>query len=199
LILLLDNHDSFTFNLWQALAMLGASVQVVRNDALPASELLALGPEAVVLSPGPGRPEQAGRMPALLSLLPPELPLLGVCLGHQALVQHCGGRIEVDAEPVHGRATLVHHCGRGLFEGLPDPFPAARYHSLRALRSGLPDELELTAWTSEGEVMAVEHRRLPRFGLQFHPESILTPHGNRILARFLELARAATAPLPPAG
>ena len=197
-ILLVDSYDSFTFNLRQALEALGARVRVLRNDALPAAEMVALAPRAVVLSPGPGRPAEAGEVPALLAALPLGVPLLGVCLGHQALVEHHGGRLELAPEPVHGRATAVHHTGRGLFAGLPDPFPAARYHSLRAARGGLPADLEQVAWTADGEVMAVAHRAAPRFGVQFHPESFLTPHGERLLARFLELAAPAPESARPA-
>lgn len=191
MILLLDNYDSFTWNLVQALAALGADVVVERNDARAASEFLALAPDAVVLSPGPGRPADAGAMPELIRRLPAGVPLLGVCLGHQALVESCGGALERDPAPVHGRASLVTHTGRGLFAGLPNPFPAARYHSLRARSDALPRELELAAWTADGLVMAVQHRTLPRAGVQFHPESILTPDGTRLLANFLALARDA--------
>lgn len=186
-ILLLDNYDSFTWNLVQALSALGADVVVHRSDALTAREFLALEPAAIVLSPGPGRPADAGAMPELLRVLPDHVPLLGVCLGHQALVERYGGALERDPEPVHGRASLVAHAQTGLFAGLPNPFPAARYHSLRARRDTLPRELALTAWTADGLVMAVEHATLPRFGVQFHPESILTPDGTQLLANFLAL------------
>ena len=188
MILLLDNYDSFTFNLYQALAQLGAEVQVARNDALTVAEVLALAPRAVVLSPGPGRPRDAGITLELLGALPLATPLLGVCLGHQALVEHHGGALEVDAVPTHGKASPVHHDGQGLFAGLSSPFPAGRYHSLRAVRASLPEALALRAWTEDGAVMAVEHRSAPRFGVQFHPESILTPEGPRLLERFLERA-----------
>ncbi len=188
MILLLDNYDSFVFNLEQCLTAHGADVETVRNDAHTVDELLALEPSAVVLSPGPGRPASAGVMAELLARLPGQVPVLGVCLGHQALVEAAGGVLEVDSAPVHGRATPVHHTGRGLFEGLPSPFPAGRYHSLRAERSSLPPELELTAWTEDGAVMGVAHRALPRVGVQFHPESILTSVGPRLIARFLALA-----------
>jgi len=190
-ILLLDNYDSFTWNVWQALAMLGADVRVERNDALSVDAVLELEPTAIVLSPGPGEPRDAGIMPELLRRMPDALPVLGVCLGHQALVERYGGEIERDPIPMHGRASPVHHTGTGIFAGVPDPLEAARYHSLRAKRSTLPAELALTAWTADGLVMAVQHVRLPRFGVQFHPESILTPDGERILARFLEEAALA--------
>ena len=190
MILLLDNYDSFTWNVWQALAGLGAEVEVVRNDAQSAAELLARKPRGIVLSPGPGRPAGAGVMPELLRRAGPALPLLGVCLGHQALVECHGGTLERDPAPVHGRASPVRHTRTGLFEGLPSPFEAGRYHSLHAARAQLPACLELSAWTAEGHVMGVRHRELPRFGVQFHPESILSPEGPRIFARFLELCAA---------
>jgi anthranilate synthase component 2 len=189
-ILLLDNHDSFTWNLVQTFQALGAEVLVRRNDALTAVEALALGAGAVVLSPGPGRPEHAGIQPELIARLPARVPLLGVCLGHQGLVLALGGTIERDPEPVHGRASAVHHDGSRLFAGLPDPFAAGRYHSLCARRADLPRELAVTAWTADGRIMAVEHRALPRFGVQFHPESILTDEGGRLVANFLAIARA---------
>ena len=188
MILLLDNYDSFTFNLYQAIAVLGAEVEVHRNDALTVDQVLARAPTAIVLSPGPGRPSDAGIQPELLRRLPDTMPLLGVCLGHQGLVERCGGVLERDPAPTHGKASLVHHDGDALFRGLPNPFPAGRYHSLRAKRDALPAELKLTAWTSEGLVMAVRHTTLPRFGVQVHPESILTPQGSKLVANFLELA-----------
>ncbi|HUR27279.1 MAG TPA: aminodeoxychorismate/anthranilate synthase component II [Planctomycetota bacterium] len=192
MILLVDNYDSFTFNLVQAFASLGAAVRVERNDALDVPALLALGASAVVLSPGPGTARNAGVCPELLRRLPDDLPLLGVCLGHQALVERYGGTVEVDPVPVHGKASRVHHDGGILYRELPDPFLAGRYHSLRATRE-LPSALELTAWTEDGLVMGVRHRELPRHGVQFHPESILTPQGERLLAAFLELAGEGTA------
>ncbi len=188
MILLLDNYDSFTWNLYQALATLGAEVEVRRNDALTVADVLAMQPAGIVLSPGPGRPSDAGIQPELLRALPERMPLLGVCLGHQGLVESCGGALERDPIPVHGKSSLVHHDGSALFVGLPNPFQAGRYHSLRAVRDALPAELKLTAWTTDGHVMGVQHVRLPRFGVQFHPESILTPQGERIVARFLQIA-----------
>jgi anthranilate synthase component 2 len=188
MILLLDNYDSFTWNLYQSLAALGAEVDVRRNDALSVDDVLALQPTAIVLSPGPGRPQDAGIQPELLRRLDERTPLLGVCLGHQGLVESCGGALERDPIPVHGKSSLVHHDGSPLFDGLPDPFQAGRYHSLRARRDALPAELKLTAWTADGLVMGVQHTRWPRFGVQFHPESILTPLGERLVARFLAIA-----------
>ena len=192
MLLLVDSYDSFTWNLVQAFAALGAEVRVVRNDAATAAELVALRPDAVCLGPGPGRPADAGVCLELLDALPDEVPVLGVCLGHQALVEHAGGRLERDPVPTHGKSSLVHHDGDELFAGLPNPFPAGRYHSLRARRETLPPSLRATAWTADGVVMAVRHRELPRHGVQFHPESILTPQGERLLGRFLAMSGAPT-------
>ena len=188
MILLIDNYDSFTWNLYQVMAGLGAEVEVIRNDAITVDQVIERRPAAIVLSPGPGRPSSAGICPELLRRLPDATPLLGVCLGHQGLVESYGGVLEIDPVPTHGKSSLVHHDGSGLFADLPNPFPAGRYHSLRAKRALLPPELVLTAWTGDGLVMAVRHVKLPRFGVQFHPESILTPQGDRLLARFLERA-----------
>jgi len=185
MILLVDNYDSFTWNLYQVLARLGAKVEVVRNDVISVDQALERKPNGIVLSPGPGRPKDAGVCPELLRRLPADLPLLGVCLGHQGLVESYGGTLDLDPEPTHGKASLIHHDGSSIFGDLPNPFPAGRYHSLRARRAELPSELTVTAWTSEGFVMAVRHVTLPRFGLQFHPESILTPNGPGLLAHFL--------------
>lgn len=187
MILLVDNYDSFTWNLFQQMAGLGAEVEVVRNDALDVAGFLALGARAVVLGAGPGRPRDAGASLELLARLPATVPVLGVCLGHEALVEHEGGALEVDPVPVHGRASAVHHDGSALFADLSSPFEAGRYHSLRARREDLPATLAVTAWTADGLVMAVRHRELPRFGVQFHPESILTPDGARLMANFLAL------------
>jgi anthranilate synthase component 2 len=188
MILVVDHYDSFVYNLVQLIEKLGAVTEVVRSDAEPAADLVARQPEAVVLSPGPGRPEDAGCMTELLHLLPDTTPVLGVCLGHQALGVAGGGRVD-RAEPVHGKASKVFHEGAGILAGVPSPFEAARYHSLVVVRDELPDELELTAWTDDGLVMATQHRSLPRFGVQFHPESILTPEGPRIVENFLALRR----------
>jgi anthranilate synthase/aminodeoxychorismate synthase-like glutamine amidotransferase len=190
MILVVDHYDSFTYNLVQLIESLGDKTEVVKSDAEPAEALVERAPSAVILSPGPGRPEDAGAFPRLLEILPAETPLLGVCLGHQALGIAAGGVVE-RAAPVHGKASLVHHTGGGIFSGVPDPFEAARYHSLVVRREGLPEELELTAWSDDGLVMAAQHRELPRFGVQFHPESILTPDGPKIVRNFLALARRA--------
>jgi anthranilate synthase component 2 len=187
-ILVVDHYDSFTYNLVQLIESLGERTEVVKSDAESAEALVAMGPAAVILSPGPGRPEDAGCFPELLAILPPQTPVLGVCLGHQALGIAAGGVVE-RAAPVHGKASLVYHEGAGILAGVPDPFEAGRYHSLVVRRDGLPSELELTAWSEDGLVMAAQHRTLPRFGVQFHPESILTPDGPTIVRNFLALAQ----------
>ncbi|QDU84373.1 Aminodeoxychorismate synthase component 2 [Planctomycetes bacterium Pla163] len=188
MILLIDNYDSFTFNLYQALSSAGAEVEVVRNDAESAQALIDHGPTGLVLSPGPGRPTDAGVCLELLALAPANLPVLGVCLGHQCLVEASGGRIVRAAAPVHGCSSSIHHDGIGLLRGLASPFLAARYHSLVAERDSLPSELELAAWTEDGQVMAVRDVARPRFGTQFHPESFLSPRGHVLLERFCEQA-----------
>jgi anthranilate synthase/aminodeoxychorismate synthase-like glutamine amidotransferase len=183
-ILLIDNYDSFTYNLAHLFGSLGAEVVVLRNDELGADEAERLGPSQLVVSPGPGRPADAGNTPEILRRLAGRVPTLGVCLGHQALVEVFGGEIGAARELVHGRAGLVRHDGRGLFAGLPEPFEAGRYHSLAAL--SVPEELEVTATAPDGEIMAVRHRELPIDGVQFHPESILTPEGPRLARNFLD-------------
>jgi anthranilate synthase/aminodeoxychorismate synthase-like glutamine amidotransferase len=199
MILMVDNYDSFTYNLVQELAEIGAGdIRVVRNDAATVAELLALRPEAVVISPGPGAPESAGVSLELIAAAA-AVPLLGVCLGHQALAAVHGGRVVRAPEPVHGKVSPIRHRGEGLFVGLPDPFPATRYHSLVVERSSLPGDLEVTAWTDDGLVMGLAHRARPHWGVQFHPESYLTRHGMRLLARFLELAGVAPGSAPAAG
>jgi anthranilate synthase component 2 len=160
----------------------------VKSDERDAADLVAMRPDAVVLSPGPGHPRDAGCFTDLLAALPEATPVLGVCLGHQAIGLQAGGTVD-RATPMHGKASFVHHEGRGILEGVSNPFEAGRYHSLIVERDDLPAELELTAWTEDGLVMATQHRSLPRFGVQFHPESILTPEGPRIVENFLSLAR----------
>jgi anthranilate synthase component II len=187
MILLIDNYDSFTWNVYQSMTGQGAQVEVHRNDALTLEQIAAMEPNGLVISPGPGRPEDAGLTPKLFDVLPDHVPMLGVCLGHQALVQHYGGELELDPVPVHGKSSIVHHDNADLFQGLPNPLPAGRYHSLRAIRESMPDCLRLTAWTEDGLVMGVRHKTLPRFGIQFHPESILTPTGDGMIGRFLAL------------
>ena len=186
MILVVDHYDSFTYNLVQLFESLGARTEVVKSDAEPVGALVARAPDALVLSPGPGRPEDAGVFTDLLRVLPDRTPVLGVCLGHQALGIVAGARVE-RATPVHGKASLVRHNGRGILADMPNPFEAGRYHSLVVTREGLPSELELTAWSDDDLVMATQHRTLPRFGVQFHPESILTPDGPTIVRNFLSL------------
>jgi len=188
-VLLIDNYDSFTWNLAHRLGELGAQVKVIRNDAITVPEIERMAPERLVISPGPGRPESAGVTVEALRRFVGHLPVLGVCLGHQALVERYGGGLEQDPVPVHGRASAVHHDGSRLYRALPNPFAAGRYHSLRAKRETLPAELVLDAWTEDGLVMGVRHRELPRHGVQFHPESILSPQGTALLAAFLALVR----------
>jgi anthranilate synthase/aminodeoxychorismate synthase-like glutamine amidotransferase len=186
-ILLVDNYDSFTHNLAHLFAELGAEVVVHRNDAIDADEAERLAPSHLVVSPGPGRPEDAGASPEILRRLSPRVPTLGVCLGHQALVQLHGGEIGQARQLVHGKATNITHDGRGIFHGIPEGFAAGRYHSLAAL--GVPDVFEISATADDGEVMAVRHRELPVDGVQFHPESVLTPHGRDIARNFLQGVR----------
>jgi len=186
-ILVIDHYDSFVYNLVQLVESLGYPTEVVRSDAEPAAALAARHPDAVILSPGPGRPEDAGCMPELTRVLDPATPLLGVCLGHQAVGVAFGAPVERAPAPVHGKSSAIHHQGTGLFEGMPNPFEAGRYHSLVIRRDQVPPELEVTAETADGLVMAVRHRTLPRFGVQFHPESILTPDGPALVENFLRL------------
>ncbi len=186
-ILLLDNRDSFVWNLAQALGNLGAGVEVVRSDKTSVALLAARTPRALVLSPGPGRPEHAGVSLDAIAAFAGRIPILGVCLGHQAIGIACGGRVE-RASPCHGKAWPIHHRGEALFAGIGSPTPAARYHSLAVLRAPWPSDLIADAWTAEGDVMALRHRTQPTFGVQFHPESFLTRDGTRLLANFLALA-----------
>jgi anthranilate synthase component II len=188
MILIIDHYDSFTYNLVQLIESLGYDTEVVKSDAEPADALVARSPDAVVLSPGPGRPETAGCFTELLDVWPKETPVLGVCLGHQAIGLEYGGRVE-RTQPVHGKASSIRHDGAGIFEDVPDPFEAGRYHSLIVEHDDLPAELIMTAWTDDDLVMATRHRELPRFGVQFHPESILTPQGPTIVRNFLTLTR----------
>jgi anthranilate synthase component 2 len=186
MILVVDHYDSFTYNLVQLIESLGRTTTVVKSDERRADALVAMKPDAIVLSPGPGHPRDAGCFTELLERLPATTPVLGVCLGHQAIGLQSGGTVD-RAEPVHGKASLVFHEGKGILEGVSVPFEAGRYHSLVVERDDLPQELELTAWTEEGLVMATQHRQLPWFGVQFHPESILTPEGPLIVENFLAL------------
>ena len=184
MILLIDNYDSFTYNLAHLFGELGADVVVRRNDEISPDEAEDLSPSHLVVSPGPGRPEEAGATPEIVRRLSVRVPTLGVCLGHQAIVQVFGGEVGRARELVHGKATVVSHDGRGLFAGLPEDFLAGRYHSLAA--TSVPDCFEVSATAPDGEVMAVRHRELRIDGVQFHPESVLTPHGRDIAKNFLE-------------
>jgi anthranilate synthase/aminodeoxychorismate synthase-like glutamine amidotransferase len=188
MILLIDNYDSFVYNLARYFQRLGHDTRVVRNTAIDAAGVRALRPEAVVLSPGPCTPQQAGCSLEVVDQLHAELPILGVCLGHQAIAAALGGRLLRAQEPVHGRSSPIWHDGRGLFAGLPNPIVGCRYHSLVVEEASLPGCLEVSARTADGTVMALRHRELPVVGLQFHPESILTDLGYAILAGFLRLA-----------
>ena len=188
--LLIDNYDSFTYNLVHRLGELGAEVTVRRNDALTAEEALALKPRGIVLSPGPCDPDRAGICVPLISAAAGRLPILGVCLGHQAIGQAFGGRVVRGPLPMHGKVSGIRHHGTDIFRGLANPFPATRYHSLVVARDGLPDRLEITAATEDGVIMGLRHRQHPIYGVQFHPESIETAEGYRLLANFLELAGA---------
>jgi len=188
MILVIDNYDSFTYNLVHYLGEIGADSLVRRNDALCVAEALALKPDALLLSPGPCTPNEAGICLELLQKAPADLPILGVCLGHQAIAQAYGGRVARAKSLMHGKTSPIAHRGDGLFAGLANPFTAARYHSLATPRAFLPAVLEVTAWTQDDEVMALRHTKRPIFGLQFHPESIATEGGRAILANFLDLA-----------
>ena len=186
MVLVIDNYDSFTYNLVQYLGELGAEVRVVRNDAATVASIGQSGPERIVISPGPGRPEDAGITMDVIRELGPTIPILGVCLGHQAIGAVFGGSVVRAAAPMHGKTSTIEHDGRGVFTGLTGPFVASRYHSLMVAESGLPDDLEVSARTREDQtIMGLRHRRWPIHGVQFHPESILTEEGRRLLRNFL--------------
>ena len=193
MLLMIDNYDSFTYNLVQYLGELGADVHVHRNDAITLEQIAAWEPELIVISPGPCTPNEAGISLSLIQRFAGEIPILGVCLGHQAIGQAFGGRIVRAQRVMHGKLSPVTHDGRGVFAGLPSPFAATRYHSLAIERTSLPPALEVTATADDGEIMGVRHRELPVEGVQFHPEAILTEHGKRLLANFLA---GAVAPAP---
>jgi anthranilate synthase/aminodeoxychorismate synthase-like glutamine amidotransferase len=189
-ILLIDNYDSFTYNLVQAFAAMGAEVLVYRNDAIGVADAVQLNPSHLVISPGPGRPEDAGVSLDMIDAFAERLPVLGVCLGHQCLVSYFGGDIVRAERLMHGKTSLVTHDGETIFNGMSQPFEAGRYHSLCADRRSLPAQLKLSAETTEGEIMAVRHRSLPLEGVQFHPESVLTPEGNMLMANFMRAGSA---------
>ena len=188
MLLVIDNYDSFTFNLVQYVEELGAATHVLRNDALSAEEALAQKPRAVLLSPGPCTPNEAGICLDLLATAPEDLPILGVCLGHQAIGQAFGGEVVPAAMILHGKTSPIYHHGQGLFAGLESPLEATRYHSLAVRRASLPAHLLIDAQTEDGEIMALRHHRRPIFGLQFHPESIASQHGKALIAAFLRQA-----------
>ncbi len=189
-LLLIDNYDSFTYNLVQAFLILGAHVEVFRNDEITVDAALAMDLSHLCISPGPGRPDDAGISLAMIGAFAELVPVLGVCLGHQSIVQFCGGNIVSASKLMHGKTSMVEHDGRGMFAGLNNPMEAGRYHSLAAERDEIPDVLEITARTADGEVMGVRHRELPMEGVQFHPESVLTPDGDQLLHNFLQLRTA---------
>ena len=186
MILLIDNYDSFTYNLYQYLCELGAEVEVARNDKITLEEIERMAPEKIVISPGPCTPAEAGISNDVLRRFGAETPTLGVCLGHQCVGYAFGGTVGGAGEIMHGKMSLIHHTGEGVFAGLPNPFEAIRYHSLAVYRDDLPDELEITAWTDNGLIMGVRHKERPIEGIQFHPESIMTKVGKDLLKNFLD-------------
>lgn len=188
MLLLIDNYDSFVYNLARYLEELGCETRVLRNDSLSVEEIEALRPEAIVISPGPCTPREAGVSEEVVRRMGPQVPILGVCLGHQAIATALGGRVTRAPEPVHGRTSLISHDGQTLFAGLPNPLQVTRYHSLIVDEATLPEELEVTSRTPEGLIMSLRHRTWPVYGVQFHPESVLTQHGHAMLAAFLRLA-----------
>ena len=199
MILVIDNYDSFTYNLVQYLGELGEAPRVFRNDAITVEEIVALAPEAIVISPGPCTPAEAGVSTPGIARLAGRIPILGVCLGHQCIGAALGAPVVRGRAPVHGKTSRVHHDGRTIFRGLPSPLVGTRYHSLVIDETGLPDCLEVSARTEDGVVMGVRHCAAPLEGVQFHPESILTEHGHALLKNFLELARAGAAAAHSAG
>ncbi|GCE82945.1 aminodeoxychorismate/anthranilate synthase component II [Komagataeibacter diospyri] len=194
MILLIDNYDSFTFNLVHYLGDLGEECAVYRNDAISVADALALKPEAIVISPGPCSPNEAGICCDLIAAAAGKVPVFGVCLGHQAIGQVFGGRVVRSPVPMHGKVSPVYHDGTDIFAGLPDPFSATRYHSLTVAPDSLPDTLVATAHTSDGVIMGLRHASLPIFGVQFHPESIASEYGHEIMANFLSIARGSNTP-----
>ncbi len=193
MILVIDNYDSFTYNLVQYLGELGAAVEVRRNDAVSVKDIRGIAPTGVLISPGPGRPEEAGVSLDLIAELGATTPIFGVCLGHQSIAQHFGASVVRAERLMHGRTSEIHHEGRGVFESLPSPLTATRYHSLIVERDTIPDEIEVTAWTDRGEVMGIRHTTLPIEGVQFHPESFLTEHGHELIRNWLSTLPASRA------
>jgi anthranilate synthase component 2 len=190
MLLLIDNYDSFTYNLFHYFSEIGAAVEVRRNDALSAKDAIAMKPEGIVLSPGPCTPDEAGICLDVIRLAAEKnMPLLGVCLGHQAISQVLGGKVVRAPVPVHGKTDLIHHNGKGIFRNIPNPFTATRYHSLIVERDTLPDAIEITAHNKEGLIMGLQHKQKPIYGVQFHPESIASEHGHALLKNFLQMAK----------
>jgi anthranilate synthase/aminodeoxychorismate synthase-like glutamine amidotransferase len=186
MLLLIDNYDSFTYNLFQSFSELGETVVVVRNDEKTVEQIAAMAPDRIVISPGPSTPDKAGISTEVIRQFGSHLPLLGVCLGHQCIAHSCGGQVGRATRVVHGKPSHIHHGGAALFAGIPSPFSAIRYHSLIVERRSLPDCLEVIAWTDDGLIMGLRHRKYPIQGVQFHPESFMTEHGKNLLRNFLE-------------
>ena len=190
MILLIDNYDSFSYNLYQLIGMIRPDIKVIRNDEMTIAEIEALAPDHIIVSPGPGRPKEAGICEEVIDYFKGKIPIFGVCLGHQAICETFGGEIGYAKKLMHGKQKEIHKVGKSrMFEGLPETFPAARYHSLAAIRDTLPEELVVTAESEDGEVMALEHKEYPIFGLQFHPESVMTPDGKTMIENFMKVIR----------
>lgn len=189
MILLIDNYDSFTYNLYQVLAVYHPDVRVIRNDKISVDEIAAMKPEGIIISPGPGRPEDAGIGIELVKALGDRIPILGICLGHQIIAMAYGGKVVLAKEPIHGKSTFIFHHRQGIYKNMPLPFEAARYHSLIAEKESLPEDLIVESESEQGMVMGVRHKTHPIFGLQFHPESILTPEGNILIENFLNYVK----------
>jgi anthranilate synthase component 2 len=189
MLLLIDNYDSFTYNLYQYLSELGEEVKVARNDGITIGEIEKLAPERIVISPGPGRPEQGGISNEVILRFGERVPILGVCLGHQCIGQAYGGKVKHAGEIKHGKTSLIHHDNKGVFSGIPNPFPAVRYHSLAVKRDSLPECLEVSAWTENDIIMGLRHKKYQVEGVQFHPESIMTGAGKDILGNFLKMGK----------
>ena len=190
MILLIDNYDSFSYNLYQLIGMIRPDIKVIRNDEMTIAEIEALAPDHIIVSPGPGRPKEAGICEEVIDYFKGKIPIFGVCLGHQAICEAFGGTVSYAKELMHGKQKEIHQIGENqLFQGLPETFPAARYHSLAALKEELPEELKVTAESEDGEVMAVEHTKYPIYGVQFHPESVMTPDGKIMIENFMDVVR----------
>jgi len=190
MILFLDNYDSFTYNLVDYIGQLEPDLRVIRNDQISVAEIAAVNPQGIIISPGPGTPDKAGSSCEVIKTFHQKIPILGVCLGFQAIGQVCGAKVIRAPFPVHGKTSLIHHNGRGIFENIPSPIEAARYHSLILERASLPDEFLITATSEDQLIMAIEHQKFPLCGVQFHPESILTPQGKEILMNWLNITKS---------